>query len=300
VRVTLVAEVATTYLQLRTTQARAAIARQDLASQERTWKIDRAKFNAGLGDEVVLAQQAAQVHVLEAALPPLLAAERTDQHALALMLGEDPEALTAELSPVRSPPPLPPEPPVGVPSDLLRRRPDIRQAERNLAAATAQIGVATAQLFPQFSITGSYGLDSSSLKQLPAQGSQYYSIAPGISWPILDWAPLHAAIRAQDERQVQAALAYRTAVAQALSDVADALVRYQADRTRHAALVLSADQAHHAQRVAAQIYASGLADQLAALEADRAYHQAQDQLAQNEGSLRTDVVGLYKALGGGW
>jgi NodT family efflux transporter outer membrane factor (OMF) lipoprotein len=300
IRVTLLAEVATTYLHLRTAQAREAIARRDVESQERTWRIDRDKFKEGLGDEVVVAQQATQTDLLESALPALVAEERIDQHALALMLGEDPDALSAELSPRRSLPPLPPEPPVGVPSDLLRRRPDIRQAERNLAAATAEVGVATAQLFPQFSITGSFGLDSSNLKQLPSLGSQYYSIAPGVSWPILDWFPLRAAIRAQDQRQVQAALAYRTVVGQALKDVADSLVRYESDRKRNAALVQGSAQADRARREAAQIYSSGLADELATLEAERSLHQAQDQLAQSEGDLQTDVVGLYKALGGGW
>jgi NodT family efflux transporter outer membrane factor (OMF) lipoprotein len=300
VRITLLAEVASSYLQLRAVQAREAIARQNRDSQGLTWKIEDDKFKEGLGDEVAVARQAAQLRLVESTLPPLAAAERIEQHALAFMLGEDPTALSAELSAPKSLPPLPPEVPVGVPSDLLRRRPDIRQAERNLAAATAEVGVATARLFPQFSVTGSLGLDSSDLKHLPEWGSQYYSIAPGISWPILDWSPLHAAIRAEDERQVQAALAYQTAVAQALKDVADSLVQYESEHQRNAALVEAAAEALRASRTAAQIHANGLADQLASLEAERSLFQVEDMLAQSDARLRTDLVGLYKALGGGW
>jgi len=300
VRVTLLGEVASAYLQLRALQAREAIARQNVVSQRTTWKIEDDKFKAGLGDEFAVAEQAAQLQLVASSLPPLEAAERTEQHALAFMLGEEPAALAAELSPARSLPSLPPAVPIGVPSDLLRRRPDIRRAERDLAAATAEIGVATAQLFPQFSVTGSLGLDSSNLKQLPEWGSRYFSIAPGVSWPVLDWAPLHAAIRAQDERQVQAALAYQTAVAQALKDVADSLVQYGSERERNASLVRTVAQARRARRVAAQVYANGLADQLASLLAERSLLQAEDALAQSDANLRTDLVGLYKALGGGW
>jgi NodT family efflux transporter outer membrane factor (OMF) lipoprotein len=300
VRVTLLAEVASTYLQLRADQAREAIARRNLESERQTWKIADDKFKEGLGDEVQVEQQAAQLLLTEATLPPLMAAERLAQHALAFLLGEDPTALAGELSTPQSPPELPPEVPVGVPSDLLRRRPDIRQAERNLATATADVGVATAQLFPQFSLTGSLGLDSSDLKHLPEWGSRYYSIAPGIRWPLLDWARLHAAIRAANEEQNQAVLAYQTAVAQALKDVEDALVQYESERDRHAALAQAVDAARRARAVAAQIYTQGLADQLATLEAEQAQLQGEDTLAQSDAALRMDLIGLYKALGGGW
>jgi outer membrane protein TolC len=195
---------------------------------------------------------------------------------------------------------MPPEVPVGVPSDLLRRRPDIRQAERNLAAANAQVGVALAQLFPQFSLTGSLGLDSSDLKHLPQWGSRYYSISPGVRWPILDWTRLHAAIRVENEEQQQALLAYESAVAQALRDVEDALVQYGAEHARRAALARAAEEALRAREVAGQIYAQGLADQIATLQAERDLLQAEDSLAQSEAGLRMDLVGLYKALGGGW
>jgi outer membrane protein, multidrug efflux system len=300
VRVTLLAEVASNYLQLRAEQTREAVVRQNLEAQQLTWKIVNDKFNAGLGDEVQAAQQAAQLQVTAAALPPLIAAERAAQHALAFLLGEDPNALAGELSAPRPLPELPVEIPIGIPSELLRRRPDIRQAERNLAAATAEVGVATAQLFPQFSLTGALGVDSSELKQLPEWGSHYYSISPGIRWPILDWAQLHAAIRVESELQQQAVLAYQTAVAQALKEVEDALVQYESEHTRQAELAAAVTEARRARQVAGQIYGQGLADEIATLAAEQALLQVEDSLAQSDASLRIDLVALYKALGGGW
>jgi len=300
VQVTLMAEVATTYLQLRETQEREGVARLNIESQRQTWKISRDKFQQGLGDEVEAAQLLEQLKVSETALPPLESAERVAQHALAFLLGLEPTALSAELAVPKAFPPLPPEVPVGVPSDLLRRRPDVRKAERELAAASAEIGVATAELYPQFSLTGSFGLDSSTVRLLPEWSSHYYSIAPGVSWPILDWAKLHAAIRVQNELQSQALLAYETAVSQALKDVEDALVQFQFERDRRRGLVAAVAEARHAQQVTAEIYSQGLADQTASLQSERAVFQAEDSLAQSEGALRMDLVSLYKALGGGW
>jgi multidrug efflux system outer membrane protein len=300
VRVTLMAEVAATYIQLRSSQQRSEIARRNLDSQRQTWVIARDRFNAGLGNEVEAAQYMAQLRLSETAIPPLVTAERMSQHTLAFLLGVDPTTLTAELAPGRSLPPLPDDVPVGVPSDLLKRRPDIRQAERQLAASSAQVGQATAQLYPQFSLTGSIGIDSSDLKHLPEWSSRYYSIAPGVSWPILDWAKLHAAIGAANEQEAQALLGYQTAILQALKDVEDALVQYRQERVRHSALVRAVEETRRARKLTTEIYMQGLADQTATLEAERAVFQAEDELAQSEANLRVGLVGLYKALGGGW
>jgi len=300
VRVTLLAEVATTYVQLRSDQQREAIARKNVESQRQTWRIAQDKFDSGLGNEVEPAQEMAQLRLAETALPPLVAAERMAQHALAFLLGEEPMALSSELGQGGRATSLPDEVPIGVPSELLKRRPDIRQAERQLAAASAQVGVATAQLYPQFSLTGTFGIDSSDLKHLPEWSSRYYSIAPGVSWPILDWTKLHAAIRVANEEQSQAFLAYETAVSQALKDVEDALVQYEQERSRHARLLGAVAEARRAREVTRQIYSQGLADQTATLQAERALFQAEDELAQSDASLRVGLVGLYKALGGGW
>jgi outer membrane protein, multidrug efflux system len=300
VQVTLMGEVATTYLQIRQAQQRQAIARRNIESQRKTWKIADDKFRQGLGSEAEAAQDLAQLRVSETSPAPLAAAELTAQHALAFLLGEDPTALSVELSAEHPPPEIPDEVAIGIPSDLLLRRPDIRQAERQLAAATAEVGVATAQLYPSFSITGALGLDSSDLKSLPRLSSEYYSVAPGVSWPILDWSRLRAGITVQNELQEQALLAYETSFSMALKDVEDALVQYRFEAERNRGLVEAARQARRARDVTAQVHEHGLADETDTLIADRGVFQAEDTVAQSDTALRTDLVALFKALGGGW
>jgi NodT family efflux transporter outer membrane factor (OMF) lipoprotein len=299
-RVSLVAEIAQAYFQMRAAQIRTALARRNIASQQATLQIAIDKFKAEVGDPANVARLTAQLHATEAGIPALTAVEQTSRHEVEYLVGEFPDALRSELETPLALRPLPPTLPAGVPSDLLRRRPDIRQAERELAAVTAEVGVATAQLFPQFSLTGSAGLDSSDLKHLPEWSSRYYSIAPGIRWPILEWGRLHAAIRVENEAQRQSMLAYQNAVAGALQDVEDALVRYRSEMERHGALAAAVEQYRRAQLLQTQTYASGLADQLATLEAERSVYDSQDALAQSDVALRTDLVSLYKALGGGW
>jgi multidrug efflux system outer membrane protein len=300
VRVSLAAETAQAYFQLRLAQERAAVARRNLDAQEHSLAIARAKFRAGIGTEAPIAEQEAQVAAIRASLPQLGAEERLARHALEFIVGAQPGSLENELAPASGPPALPPLLPAGVPSDLLRRRPDIRVAERQLAAATAQVGEATAQLFPQFSLTGSLGLDTSLARQLIDRRSGYYSIAPGIRWPILDWGRIRAQIRVMDAAREQAFLSYQTAVAQALKDVEDALVHYEADLARASDLADELAAARRDEQIASQTYARGLADALAEIDAQRSVLQAEDQLAQAQGKLRLDLVALYKALGGGW
>jgi multidrug efflux system outer membrane protein len=300
VQVTLMGEVATNYMQLRQAQLREAIARRNIESQLRTWKIADDKFRQGLGSEPEAAQDLAQLRVSEASTAPLIAAQHMSQHAIAFLLGEDPTALSGELSATGPLPALPDSVAIGMPSELLLRRPDIREAERNLAAATAEVGVATAQLYPSFSITGALGIDSSDLRHLPEWSSEYYSVAPGVSWPILDWSRLRAAIRVQDELQDQALLAYESSYSMAMRDVEDALVQYRFEAARNKGLTEAADQARRARDVTAQIHEHGLADETETLIADRAVFQAEDSLAQSDAALRIDLVALFKALGGGW
>jgi len=299
-RVSLVAEIAENYFQMRAAQLRVLIARRNFTSQQSTLQIADDKFKSGLGDEANVARLTAQLRTTQAGIPALQTQEATSRHQIEHLVGEFPDVLRSELESPLELQPLPPTLPAGVPSDLLRRRPDIRQAERELAAATAEIGVATAQLFPQFSLTGSAGLDSSTLKNLPDWSSRYYSIAPGIRWPILEWGRLHAQVRVENEQQQQSLLAYQNAVALALKDVEDALVRYRAEMERHAALASAVEQSQRAEMLESQTYASGLSDELATLDADRTVYQSQDALAQSDVALRTDLVSLYKALGGGW
>ncbi|HZZ20652.1 MAG TPA: efflux transporter outer membrane subunit, partial [Opitutaceae bacterium] len=300
VQVTLMGEVATTYMQLRGGQLREAITRQNIESQRKTWKIADDKFMQGLGSEAEAAQDLAELKVTETTLPPILAAQHMSEHAIAYMLGEDPTALAGELSAQGNLPELPQEVSMGMPADLLLRRPDIRKAERDLAAATAEVGVATAQLYPTFSITGMLGVDSSDLKHLPEWSSEYFSVAPGVSWPILDWSRLRAAIRVQDALKDQALLAYENVYAMALKDVEDALVQYRFETDRNRGLIEAATQARKARDVTAQVFQEGISDETETLVAERSVLQAEDTLAQSNAALRVDLVSLFKALGGGW
>ncbi|HVW21599.1 MAG TPA: efflux transporter outer membrane subunit [Opitutaceae bacterium] len=300
VLVSLLAETAATYADLRGAQQRLDLEREAWNAQRAMLRLVRGQFQAGLAPELDVARQAAQADQTAAELPALEAAEIADEHALEFALGLDPGALQAELGARRAWAALPPAVPLGVPSDLLRRRPDVRAAERRLASATAQVGVAAAALFPRFGLTGAFGFDSSVLRRLPYWSSRYYSIAPGINWPVLEWSKLRAQVRVENELQAQALLAYQTAVARALRDVEDALVRYEKEKARRAALAAGAREAARADQLADAAYRHGLSDQLAALEAEQSRVQAEAALAASDAAMRTDLIALYKALGGGW
>lgn len=299
-QVSLLAEVATVYFELRTVQQRLALARANLAAQRDTLGIVEAKLKTGFASDLDVAQQRAQVSSTAASLPAVEAAERDAMHTLAWLVGESPEALGAELAARTSLANLPAQVPVGLPSDLLRRRPDIRRAERELAQATAQVGVATADLFPRFNLMGAFGLDSSAAKHLADRQSQYYSLTPAIRWPILDWGKIRANVRVENERQQQAFLAYQNAVLQALKEVEDALVHYEKEQVRRADLAAALDASRRSRELAQQRYEHGVSDLLTTLETQRALLQAEDAVTQSDGALRRDLVALYKALGGGW
>ena len=298
--VSLVAEVGGDYAQLRALQQRRHIARENLRAQQETLKIVQAKFKDGFTTELDVARESAQVRTTEATLPSLTSAVRSLNHALAHLVGAAPDSLVDELSSTSAVMRLPAEVPVGVPSDLLRRRPDIRRAERLLAAATAQVGVATANWWPKFSLTGAAGFDSSDLKHLGDWDSHYYSIAPGIRWPILDWGRIKANIRVENTRQEESFLNYRNTVSHALLEVEDALVNYQQEQARRAALAGAVDASRRARELARQSYQHGVTDLLATLQAEQSLLQTEDALAQSDGAMRRDLIALYKALGGGW
>lgn len=298
--VSLLGEVADTYMELRATQRRLQIARENLQAQRSALDIANAKFKAGFTTDLDVAQQQSLVATTEAVIPTLEAAEREAEHTLAFLVAASPGALDGELAPVQALPNLPPEVPLGVPSDLLRRRPDIRRAERQLAMANAEVGVATADLFPKFSLTGALGLDSSDVKHLFDRSSYYYSIAPGIRWPILDWGRARAAVKLQNEYQQEALLVYQNAVISALKDVETALVHYSKEQERRKSLANAVDASRRARELAQQRFDHGTIDMVTVLEVQRSLLQAEDALAQSDATLRRNLIALYKALGGGW
>jgi NodT family efflux transporter outer membrane factor (OMF) lipoprotein len=221
-------------------------------------------------------------------------------HRIAVLLGLQPTALELELARQTPIPSGPPIVPVGLPSELLRRRPDIRRAERELASANARVGAATADLFPRFSLTGSLGLASGTFKGLGRLDSVYYSVGPSVSWPIFDAGKIRANIRVQNERQDQAANQYEAAVLTSLEDVENALVGYANERARWVELNKAVDANRRAVDLATQLYQKGLTDFLNVLDAQRNLFASEDELVQSERSVSTDVVALYKVLGGGW
>jgi multidrug efflux system outer membrane protein len=197
-------------------------------------------------------------------------------------------------------PPIPSEIPVGLPSDLLRRRPDVRQAERLLAESTANIGVAVANLFPKFSLTGSLGQQSSRFGLIARDASSIWSIGPSVSWQLLDYNQLRSQVRVTNAQQQEALYAYRQTVLQSFSDVEDALVAYAEDQVRSRALNDETVANQRAVDLSKQLYQRGLGDFLNVLTAERNLYTAQNDLSVSQSNVATDLVQLYKALGGGW
>jgi NodT family efflux transporter outer membrane factor (OMF) lipoprotein len=300
VLVTLISEIALDYVQLRGYQREIMIARDNLAAQEKTAAVTRRRQLGGLVAALDVAQADSDVATTASALPPLETAAQQTIYALSVLLAEEPDALQAELESEKPIPATPPEIPIGLPSDLLRRRPDIRRAERNLAAATANIGVTTAQLFPTFSLTGSLGLQNGQFQPLFNASSRYWSIGPSVSWPILDFGRIRSEIDVQNALQMQALVGYQKAVLTALQDVKNALVAYTKEHVHRKALADAVDANQRQVDISSRLYTVGATNFLDVLTAERSLFASQDALVQSETAVSTDLVALYKALGGGW
>lgn len=298
--VTLAAEVANDYLTLRVLQRQAAIAREEIARQQQTLALIAARRQFGLVTELDVREQQTQLAASQAALPDLHAQIAAQVHALGVLLGEPPEALETELSSAKPLPERPPAVPAGLPSELLRRRPDIRAAERALAGASAAIGVAVSDLYPKLSLTGALDLVSIDLARLLEASSRQSSATGALSWPIIARRQIHANVRIAEERDRQALYTYRATVLRALRDVEDALTRYADEQRKNEALRRELSEAQRAADVALAQYKAGLTDFTPVLTAQGAVLNARQGLAQSDGALDTHLVSLYKALGGGW
>jgi multidrug efflux system outer membrane protein len=298
--VTLLSEVARNYIILRGVQNELAIVNDNVASQKDFLDLTHAKFQAGIATDLDVARQEAQVASTESELPTLKTEVQQAIHRLSVLLDRNPTDLEAQLTPIGPLPGGPPQIPVGIPSELLRRRPDVLQAERNLAAATANIGVATAQLFPKFNLTGSLGVESLKLKSFANSASEFWSFGPSVSWRIFDAGQIWANIHIQNARQAEAFIQYRQAIIQSFSDVEDALVAYHQEQARREALQRSVQANLRSVALAKQLNQAGLVDFLNVLTAEQSLFLSQDQLAQSDQTVSTNLVALYKALGGGW
>lgn len=298
--VTLLGEVAANYVEHRALQRRLEVTRANLEAQRETLELTRVRFEAGLAAGLDVSRAEAQVSATAAQIPALETAIKQTAHRLERLLGLHPGALAAELSSPAPIPRLPAEVMVGIPSELLRRRPDIRGAERRLAAATAQVGVAVAELFPRFSLTGAGGLQSFSAGDLLAAGSRFWSIGPTVRWPVFSAGRIRANIEVQNARQEAALRQYEKTILGALEEVENALVALANEQARRESLLASVAASRSALESARELYLSGLADFLTVLDAQRALLAAENELIASEGALASDLVSLYKALGGGW
>jgi NodT family efflux transporter outer membrane factor (OMF) lipoprotein len=300
VLVSLTAEVALNYIEVRSYQARLSVTSANLELQGEAYRLTQSRYEAGLDDELAVQQARSGLENTRSQLPNLRTGLEESKNRLAVLLGEEPGILHEELAqPI--PIPVPPlEVAVGVPAGLLRRRPDVRQAERELAAQTARIGVATAELYPKLTFNGSIGLEALALDNLFSTGSRALSIGPRITWPIFRAGSIRANIEVQSALQEQAVLRYEATVLGALEEVENALVAYAEEQLRNASLVKAANAARESVALALSKYRTGLTDFRDVLDAQRSLRSYEDQLVQSNGTITSNLVRLYKALGGGW
>jgi outer membrane protein, multidrug efflux system len=300
VLVSLLSEVGRNYMELRGAQTRIAILNENIALQQKSLDLTQGRLEAGLGNQLDVAQAEALLTTTQSQAPALQAFAKQAIHRLGVLLGLSPEALLGELAAEGPIPPVPPTIPIDLPSELLRRRPDIRVAEMQLAAATARIGQATADLFPSFSLTGLLGLQSANIQDFFKPGSLLWNVGPGVSWPIFDAGRIRANIEVQNARQEQALTAYAAAVLASLEDVENALVAYDKERKTRESLLAAVDANRRAADISSELYSEGLVDFLNVLVSQRALSQSEDELVQSDQRLMTSLVALFKALGGGW
>ncbi len=300
VLVTLQAEVARNYLEMRGSQRRRAAAMENIATQEKTVALVRGRFEMGLGNELDLVQAQTQLALTRAVIPPLDQSIRQAMHRLAILTGQPPASLIALLTGAAAGPVVPPRLPVNLPADTVRQRPDIRAVERRLAAATAEIGVATADLFPKFSLDALFGLRSSSLGDLVAAGSRYWSVGPTLNLALFDQGRRRATVEISKARRDGLLAEYQQTVLTALAEVEDGLVTFAHERITGLTLAEAVVSGEKAVTIASGLYEAGLTDFLDVLASERALYQSQDQLAQSDQRLTLAMVAVFKALGGGW
>jgi outer membrane protein, multidrug efflux system len=300
VLITLMGDVGTNYINLRGFQKQVAIARENLKAQKHNADIIQKRHDAGFVGGLDVANAKAQVATTAATIPVFETSARAAIYNLGVLLGRDPAALEKDLAQAAPIPPTPPEIPVGLPSELLRRRPDIRRAEAQIHAATARIGVATADLFPKFNLAGSYGFSAAEAFRLGRSTSNFWSWGPSITWPIFAGGRFYFNVKVQDALQEQALLTYEKTVLTALKDVETALVAYAKEQETRKSLSEAVVNNRKAVDLATQLYMAGRSDFLNVLIAQRALFTTEDALAQSTRTVDTNLIALYKALGGGW
>ena len=300
VLLTLLGDVASYYIDVRNYQIQMEVTRKNLAARISTLNLTRARFEAGMATDLDVAQQETQVWSTASQIPSLDTSYRQSIHRLGVLLGDEPSALSSELAAATPIPLAPPQLPAGLPSDLLRRRPDIRRDERKLAAAVANIGVATADLFPKFSLTSAVGLQSVSASDLFTASSFAWSLGPTVTWPIFEGGKITANITKTRAQSDEALATYEQTVLTALEEVENQIVAYTRERECRQLLADAVGSSQRAVDLSTELYLSGLKSFLDVLEAQGTLLTSETDLAASDAAVAKDLVALNKALGGGW
>ena len=296
----LMADVAINYVEARSYQQRLQIAQDNLGIQQKTLAFTQSRFKAQLGTELDVVQAQANAESTASEIPSLQAGYRQTLNRLSVLLGYPPGSVDEILAEPASVPKPPMEIAVGIPAELLRRRPDIRRAEYELAAQTARIGAAVGELYPKFAITGSFGLDSRDFVRLFQADSIAANIGPSMQWNILNFGKFRCNVYVQESRQRQRCLLYQAAVLRAAEEVDNALVNYVRQKERRANLLQAVAANQRSVDLSQKRYAGGDVSFQRVLDSQRSLLQSQDQLALNEANITVSLIQVYRALGGGW
>jgi NodT family efflux transporter outer membrane factor (OMF) lipoprotein len=300
VLISVISDVARAYMDARSLQMRLKIAQDNIKIEQATVEVVQQRFDRGLTNELDLALARRQLATLQSEINPLEEEITVAQRRLAVLLGEYPGDLRVELEQPAPLPDLPRRIETGLPPDLLRRRPDIREAERQLAANTALIGARTADLFPQVAVTAGAGLQGQGLGRTPAGNSFIWSAGPTAYWPLLDFGALDALIDIQDLRTHEALVNYRKIIVSAVEEVENALSAYSAEQDRLQDLNDALAASQRAVTLANERYDRGLTDFLNVTDAERQLYEIQDQYAVAQENVVVQYIAIYKSLGGGW
>ncbi|PMY33875.1 RND transporter [Pseudomonas sp. GW456-L14] len=300
VLLSVLAETAQDYIQLRGVQSTRAVTEQNLDVARHSLKLSQLRLADGVATDLDVAEAAAQVATIESQLPALQQRQAQLINALSLLMGEPPQALHAELAADAPVPQTPRQVAIGLPSQLAERRPDIRQAEARLHAATASIGVAQGDFYPRITLSGNFGSQAMQLSDFGSWGSRQFGIGPQFSLPLFDGGRLRGMLHLREAQQQEAAVAYQQTVLRAWHEIDDQLTRYNSSQLRRDSLAEAVRQNQIALRTAQQQYVEGVVDFVNVLTVQGALLATQEQLVESSTGVSLAMVGLYKALGGGW
>jgi NodT family efflux transporter outer membrane factor (OMF) lipoprotein len=300
VQVSLVAEIALNYVEVRAFQNRIRVAQSNLEAQQKTLEVVTDRFDLQLANSLEVEQAKSNLAASRAQVPLLRAGLQQAMNRLAVLTGDKPGTLNDDFQRPSSVPTAPPEIAIGIPADLIRRRPDIRRAERELAAQSARVGMATAELYPRFAFNGTLSFSAADASNLFSSMNRLLAIGPAFQWNVFNAGSVRSNIDVQSERQQQALLAYELTVLRALEEAENAMTDYARELDRQAHLRQAASAARNAADIAESLYMDGLRDYIYVLDAQRALFALEDSLASSSAQVAANLIRLYKALGGGW